>query len=80
MDYDNYFVECVRDEAHGERFVIWLASLAEGQMKRTIGPLTENQLRSELEKMGLTPEAEDLIRRARKHAEAESEASQPAGA
>jgi hypothetical protein len=68
MDYDTYFVACVRDEEHEERFVIGFVSLAEGRMKRTIGPLTEEELRSELANMGLTAKAEDLLRGAREHA------------
>jgi hypothetical protein len=70
MDFDNYFVDCVRDEKHGEQFIIGFVSLAEGKMKRTIGPFDEKGVRAEMTEMGLTPEKiEDNIRRARAHAD-----------
>jgi hypothetical protein len=77
-DFDHYAVSCVEDEQHGERFVILFANLAEGTMKRMIGPFTEEELRSEFEPMGLTHKADVLIQQARAHRDAERSASIPA--
>ena len=69
MDFDNWFVDCVRDEQHEESFIIGSVSLAEGQLKRATGPLTEPELRSELDAMGVSQMTDDLIPRAREHAD-----------
>ena len=69
MDFDTYFVDCVRD-GRDEQFIIGFLSLAEGRMKRTIGPFTETEVRAELQRMGLSSDKiEDHIRRAREHGE-----------
>ncbi len=69
MDSDHYAVSCVEDENHAERFVIMFANLGEGNVKRMTRMFAEDELRSELELMGLTYKADELIQRARAHRE-----------
>jgi hypothetical protein len=65
---DAWFVDCVRDEKHGESFVIGFVE--SGAMKRTIGPLDEGAVRAQLDDLGASSEViEDVVRRARAHAD-----------
>jgi len=67
MEYDRYGVIKVKDSDPEKFLIAWLDSrLPKGSFMKTTDALTEEQLRSELQKMGRTKaEADSLIERAR---------------
>ena len=69
VDFDNYAVQCIRDDGK-ESFAIVFANLAQGKIVRTIFFDTEEELRDELKRMGLTNvRVTELIQHARQHAD-----------
>jgi hypothetical protein len=70
VEFDTYCVECVRDQKHGERFVIVLVDKA--KMKGKFGPFDEEGVRAKMKELGLPGERiEENIRRARVQADEE---------
>ena len=63
-----YYVDCVRDEEHGETFAI--SSVEKGTLQELLGYLTEAKLRMELSNRRVSmEEIEIAIRQARERAD-----------
>ena len=69
IEYSSYVVECVRDEKHGEKFVIVL--LSKGELRWLSHRLSEEKLRDVLLDLlgSLDDQVEDAIRLAREQAD-----------